>query len=303
MGAGRNHVPDKAALTLVSIERRCARTSFGLSLSAMERTTPSRSKGSALRRLWPLGLLALTAAIAIASGATGYLSFHQLAESRAALRAYVADHHIASVALYALAYLTIATCSLPAGVLMTMAGGFLLGPWIGAPTAILCAVTGASFVFWIARSSLGEALRVHAGPRIEWLRRGFAEDAVFYMLFLRLTPLFPFSLVNIASAALGVKYRTFFWTTLIGIAPGTLAYSVAGSGLESVMQAQERIYSACLAAAQADCQLRFSARQLVTRELVWSIAALGVLALTPVIVRRLWGRRFRNLMRREAGAR
>ncbi len=243
--------------------------------------------GGVFKRLWPVGLLVLVVVAVVASGATRYLSLQQLAASRGALADFVSAHFAAALAAYAATYVCLALFSIPGGLLMTMTGGFLFGPWVGAPATIVSATTGASLLFLVARSSIGEFLRVRAGPKIARLRAGFAEDAVSYLLFLRLTPLFPFPLVNLAPALLGVKFRTFVWTTLVGITPGAFAYSLAGSGLESVLEAQEAAYRTCMAAARTDCGALFNLRHLVTRELILSLAAVGVLALAPVLLKRL----------------
>ena len=90
-------------------------------------------------------------------------------------------------------------------------------------------------MFLIARSALGEFLAARAGPWLSRFRQGFQDDAFSYLLFLRLVPIFPFWLVNLAPALLGVGFATYVATTFLGIIPGTFAYSLAGNGLDSVI--------------------------------------------------------------------
>ena len=111
----------------------------------------------------------------------------------------------------------------------------------GAPVTVVAATIGATIIFLIAKSSFGEALAAKAGPWIGKLRKGFQENALSYLLFLRLVPAFPFVVVNLAPALLGVPLRTYVIGTLFGIIPGTTAYSMAGAGLGSVVEAQNKV--------------------------------------------------------------
>ena len=133
---------------------------------------------------------------------------------------------LAFVALYAAAV----ALSLPGGAVLTMAGGFLFGWLLGGIASILAATIGASIVFLIARSALGEFLAARAGPWLSRFRQGFQDDAFSYLLFLRLVPIFPFWLVNLAPGLLGVGFATYVATTFLGIIPGTFAFALAGSG-------------------------------------------------------------------------
>ena len=145
-------------------------------------------------------------------------------------------------------------------------------------------------MFLIARSAIGEFLTRRAGPFAARLAEGFRADAFNYLLFLRLVP-FPFWLVNLAPALFGVRLSTFVAATAIGILPATVTFAVFGAGLGTVMAAQEAQYSACLAAGRNDCSVDFDASNVLTPTLLAALVALGVLALVPVLARRLWGRR------------
>ena len=116
--------------------------------------------------------------------------------------------------------------SLPGGAVLTLAGGFLFGWFIGGVASIIGATIGATIVFLIARSTIGDALAARAGPFLSRFRQGFQQDAFSYLLFLRLVPIFPFWLVNLAPGLLGVGFGTYVATTLLGIVPGTFAYSL-----------------------------------------------------------------------------
>lgn len=239
-------------------------------------------------RLAPLAVLALVLAGALASGAANYLTVENLLESREALSRLIARNLPLALLTFIVAYAAIVAASIPGATLFTLSGGLLFGGWLGGAAAIVGATAGATLLFLAARSSLGAVLTQRAGPKIERFRAGFQKDAVSYLLFLRLVSLFPFWLVNLALAVTGVKLWTFVWTTFIGIMPATMAFALAGAGLGSIADQKHKAYEACLSAkgAQGACSLGVSPQDLVTRETLIAITALGIMALIPVVLRR-----------------
>ena len=103
-------------------------------------------------------------------------------------------------------------------------------------------------------------------------------------------PAFPFFLVNLVPALVGVKLPTFLAATIIGIIPATFAFAFLGSGLDSVIAVQEKPFRACLAAGRTDCHIQFDLGMIVTPQLLAALVALGVIALLPVVVKRLRAR-------------
>jgi uncharacterized membrane protein YdjX (TVP38/TMEM64 family) len=258
-------------------------------------TQPERAHGPAfwLKRLWPLLVLLAAMALVFAMGWHRYLTFGALAENREALRGYIDAHMLLSLLAFVALYAAAVALSLPGGAVLTLAGGFLFGWLLGGIASILAATIGASIVFLIARSALGEFLATRAGPWLSRFRQGFQEDAFSYLLFLRLVPIFPFWLVNLAPGLLGVGFATYVATTFLGIIPGTFAYSLAGSGLDSVIRAQEAQHQSCLAkmgpGGQDSCPYTLDPGALLTPELIAGLVALGVVALIPAAVK--WFRR------------
>jgi len=237
-------------------------------------------------RLAPLLVLAVALGAALATGAAGYLKLETLFASREALAGLIESNLPLSLALFALVYAAVVAASIPGASLLTLSAGLLFGGWLGGAVAIVGATAGATLLFLAARTSLGALLAERAGPKIERLRAGFQKDAVSYLLFLRLVSVFPFWLVNLALAVTGVKLWTFVWTTFVGIMPATLAFALAGAGLGSIADQKQREYETCKAAGRAACSLGISPQDLVTRETLIAITALGVMALIPVVLRR-----------------
>jgi uncharacterized membrane protein YdjX (TVP38/TMEM64 family) len=240
-----------------------------------------------LRRLWPLAALALASGVVVAMGWHRQLSFEHLARYDETLRELIAAHAASALAGYVALYIVAVALSLPVGLYLTVIGGLLFGVALGGAAATLGATVGAVCVFLIARSAFGEYLLRKAGPLAQKLARGFRDDAFNYLLFLRLVPLFPFWLVNLVPALCGVGLGTFVAATAVGVLPATFAFAFVGAGLDSVIAAQSELYRSCLAAGGADCRLEFHLGAALTPKLLTALVALGVLALVPVVVKRM----------------
>lgn len=255
--------------------------------------TPEETPSGSVRKLAPLVLLA---AVVVAAYALGWHHFlvKELGLNYELLKSFVARSPMLSLAAFVAFYIAVVALSLPGGTFMTLAGGLLFGWIVGAAASVVSATIGATLLFLVARSSLGEGLVSRAGPWVERLRSGFRTNALSYLLFLRLVPVFPFVVVNLVPAILRVNAGTFVVATFFGIIPGTVAYSVAGAGLASVVEAQNKVYKDCLARVasigSAHCDYRIDTSHLVTGELIAALVVLGLVALIPVGVK-FWSKR------------
>ncbi|MDX2308719.1 MAG: VTT domain-containing protein [Hyphomicrobium sp.] len=247
-----------------------------------------------MTRWLPLAALAAAMALVFAMGWHRYISFETIGRNYEVMKAFIAANFAAALAIYVLAYIAVVALSLPGGLIMTLAGGLLFGWQWGAPATVIAATIGATIVFLIAKSSIGDALAAKAGPWLSSLKEGFRENALSYLLFLRLVPAFPFVVVNLAPALLGVSLGTYILGTFLGIIPGTVAFSFTGSGLASVVEAQNAVHASCLASQANDaakaCAYTIDTSALVTRELLIGFALLGAVALIPVAIKS-WSRR------------
>jgi uncharacterized membrane protein YdjX (TVP38/TMEM64 family) len=237
-------------------------------------------------RLWPLIAVALAVAIVYGMGWHRELSLQTLVRHRAVIDDFVREQEFAAIVAFIGLYIAVVALSIPAGAVLTTIGGFLFGGLVGALSAIVGATLGASIIFLIARSALGEPLLRRAGPRLARFAEGFRADAFCYMLFLRLVP-FPFWLVNLAPALFGVRLTTFVAATAIGIIPACFAFAFFGAGLDSAVAAQEQVYRACLAAGRGDCRIEFDPKVMLTPELLAALVALAAVGLIPVVLKRL----------------
>jgi uncharacterized membrane protein YdjX (TVP38/TMEM64 family) len=237
-------------------------------------TQDQRPARLSVRRFWPLAVLALAIGTFFALHLDMYLTFGALRENRALLSGFVAEHAVLASIFYVAIYAAVVAASLPGGAVLTVTGGFLFGAIAGTVHVVVAATLGAMLLFLIARTALGDALRARAGAFLKKMEAGFQENAFNYLLVLRLIPLFPFFIVNLVPAFLGVPLRTYVLATLIGIIPGSFVYASVGAGLGSVFDRNEA----------------FSPASVLTPEIVVALVGLAVLAIIPVLYRKLKAR-------------
>jgi len=225
-------------------------------------------------RLLPVVVLALAAAAFFASGLHRYLTFEALRAHRGGLLAWVDSNAFLAALVFVAVYAAGIVLLPPSGTLMTVTGGFVFGAIAGTGLVVVGATVGATALFLVARFSLGDWLRGRAGAGIQRMRAGFRENELSYMLVLRLVPLFPFWLVNLAPAFLGVRLRTFVIGTFLGIIPGTAVFAVFGAGLGGIL----------------DSNRELSLSGVLTPEIVGALLGLALLALAPVVYKKIRAR-------------
>ncbi|WP_055657522.1 TVP38/TMEM64 family protein [Roseibium aggregatum] len=248
--------------------------------------TQERTAAERLRKWLPLAVLAGLMVLGFALSLHKQLTLSNLIMQRQDLAGYVEQNLVLAILAYVAIYTVAVALSFPGASLLTIAGGFLFGWVIGGVATVLGATIGACAVFLVARSSFGEVLTNRAGPFLARLAEGFRKDAFHYLLFLRLTPVFPFWLVNIAPAIFKMPLPSYTLATFVGIIPGTFAFTFIGSGLDSVIAAQEAANPGC--AASGTCQIDVAA--LVTPQLLAAFFALGIASLIPVILKKVRNR-------------
>jgi uncharacterized membrane protein YdjX (TVP38/TMEM64 family) len=218
-----------------------------------------------------VALIAAGLAAAFAFGWTDYLTLEQLRTRRDALQAFVEARPLASVAAFTALYALAVAFSIPGALILTLSGGFLFGTLIGGSATVTGATIGAIAVFLAARTAFGDVLRRRAGGAVARIEEGVRKDAFFYVLTLRLLPIFPFWLVNIATGLVDIPLRTYALATFLGVIPGTFIYSALGAGLGSIFDRAEA----------PNLSIIFEPQILLP------LVGLALLSLTPVVFRRL----------------
>lgn len=190
-----------------------------------------------LRRLLPLLVLLVGLGLFFVFDLGEYLTFEMLGEHRVWLKDQVERYGLLADLLFIVVYALTTAFSLPFGWVLTIVGGFVFGTLEATLSVIIGATIGAVGLFLAARYALYDVLHAKAGPALLKMERGFKDNALSYLLVLRLVPLFPFWLVNLVPALLDVPLRTYVIATVIGIIPGTFVYASVGNGLGEILAA------------------------------------------------------------------
>jgi uncharacterized membrane protein YdjX (TVP38/TMEM64 family) len=188
-----------------------------------------------MRRL--LVLLPLLVFVAAGVWLTRGVGWDTLAHHQQALRIWVGTHPLAAACAYLLAYIATAALSLPHGAVLTATGGLLFGAGEATALTAIGATTGATLLLVLLRSLMADTLRRQQQRIPQAMRMRLARDGLSYLLFVRLLPVFPFWLVNLAAAVVGLRLRVFIPGTLIGGLPVIFIVASIGAGLAGVLAA------------------------------------------------------------------
>lgn len=225
------------------------------------------------RLIAPVLLIVVIAAV-WGLGLTDSLSWSGLANDQASLRTWIAAHPWLAPCLFVGCYIVSVALSLPHAGLLTMAGGLLFGAIQGAAMAVTGASIGAVLLFLIARSALAGAMARRGGATLARLREELHHHGFSYLLALRLIPLVPFWLLNLAAPLAGMRLGPFAAATFLGVIPVTSVYALIGADAGDLLARGER----------PDLHLLF------TWPILGPLVALALLALTPVVWRKLRAR-------------
>lgn len=222
----------------------------------------------AMRRV----LLLLLLVLLFAAGFSVLHGFNwaSLGRYQGQLTAWVSLHPVESGVLFLMTYIATAALSLPQGALLTVAGGLLFGTIFGCALTVTGATVGASILLVIIRSVFAETLNRYRHRIPEHVQIRLARDGFSYLLALRLVPLFPFWILNLAAAVAGIRLVVFVPATLLGITPASLVLSSIGAGVGTIL-AEGRT---------PDLSVLFSLR------IFLPLLGLAGLSLLPVLLRR-----------------
>lgn len=247
-------------------------------ISQETRTDPTNAAargGLSFKRLLPVILIVAGFAVFFLLGGLEYLSFSMLSEHRDSITAWYEENTALAIIAFWAAYALTVAFSLPGAVWLTLICGFVFGTWGAVILVVTSATVGSVLIFLAARYAFADFFHARAGPMVHRMEDGFRENALSYLLFLRLVPVFPFWLVNLVPAFLGVPLPTYFLGTLIGIIPGSFVYCSVGNGLGALFEKGE----------MPDLGIIFEPPILVP------MIGLAVLSLIPIVYKRVKARK------------
>lgn len=221
-------------------------------------------------RFWPV-LLLLVPTAAVFFGLRGGFSFEHVAARQYALRELVAAHPVLAPLAHLLLYAVLVALSVPGASAMSVAAGALFGVPLGVAVVVLGASLGAALAFLLARAALGGWVARRAGPLLDRVRPILERDGFPALLAMRLMPVVPFWLINLASSLAGMRLLPFVLATFLGIAPAAFVYVSTGAGLGDAMASGVPLGPGVL----------------LRPEVLLPLLGLALLALVPVAWRRL----------------
>ncbi|TCS65004.1 TVP38/TMEM64 family protein [Varunaivibrio sulfuroxidans] len=238
----------------------------------MDEGTPKNSLESPANpmRFAPLGVLVLGFVGFFALDLQSYLNFETLTQHRDVLMGWTRANPTLTAALFCAVYILVVVLSVPGALWVTLAGGFLFGAVQGSILILFSATVGATAVFLAARTALADFFEARAGSVLRRMEDGFRENAFNYLLVLRLAPLFPFWLVNLVPALLGVRLSTYVIASALGMIPGIVVYASVGAGLGDLIAAGKT----------PDMSAIFAPGVL------WPLLGLSALSLIPVVYKK-----------------
>jgi len=187
-----------------------------------------------MKKFIPLSVFLILISTLYTSGLLDYVSLESIKNHREYLLNLVEQNPITSGLIFMGLYIVTVALSLPIASLLTLLGGFLFGIFAGTIMIVTSATIGASIIFMVAKSAIGETLRDKAGPFYNKVAVNMRDNVIQYMFFVRLVPVMPFFVANILPALFNIKLRDFIFTTFFGIIPGTAVYTNIGRSLADI---------------------------------------------------------------------
>jgi uncharacterized membrane protein YdjX (TVP38/TMEM64 family) len=222
-------------------------------------------------------------ALLVVGGAAAFMLFgpseSEVLARQSAWKAAVADNLLLALLVFFLVEVVLVGLSVPVATGLSVLAGVLFGRWLGTLVVSFASTLGALLAMLVARYVLQDSVGRWLARRPRWqaavaaLDRGIERDGWFYLLLLRLTPAFPFFVVNAGMGLTRIRTWTYIWVTQLGMLPTTFVVVSAGAAVGEAT----------------------SFRELASFDRLWPLTAL---LLIPITLRLLAGR----YLRRRAGA-
>jgi len=162
------------------------------------------------------------------------LTLANLKEQQTAFDAQYQAAPFLVIGIFFLVYVAATAASLPGALILTLAAGALFGVLAGTIIVSFASTIGATIAFLSSRYLFRDTIKARFGDRLKAIDDGVEKDGPFYLLTLRLVPIFPFFLINLLMGLTAIKARTFYIVSQIGMLLGTLVYVNAGTQLANI---------------------------------------------------------------------
>ncbi|EMX0221222.1 TVP38/TMEM64 family protein [Vibrio fluvialis] len=181
-----------------------------------------------------LGLILLAVIIGLGLTFSQYLTLDNAKAQQALLSDYIAEHLLAAALIYFVSYVLITAFSIPGAAVVTLLGAALFGFWLSLLLVSFASTIGATLAFLSSRYLLRDRVQQRFGDKLNAINQGVERDGAFYLLSLRLIPVFPFFLINLLMGLSPINVARYYWVSQLGMLPGTAVYLNAGTQLAQI---------------------------------------------------------------------
>lgn len=162
------------------------------------------------------------------------VDFEKLFNNKDELLTQVHNNYQLAVIIFIAVYIGAVAFSIPGAFILSILGGFFFTPLQATIYINIGATTGAMLIFLAARFIFGRMLQEKYADKLEKFNSEIDKNGANYLLSMRLIPLFPFFLVNLLPGLTKIPVFTFFWTTALGIIPGSFVYAYLGYSVAAI---------------------------------------------------------------------
>jgi pyruvate/2-oxoglutarate dehydrogenase complex dihydrolipoamide dehydrogenase (E3) component/uncharacterized membrane protein YdjX (TVP38/TMEM64 family) len=187
-----------------------------------------------MRRLVILAIILALAVALYQLGLKDYLMLEAIKAQQGNFAQSYADNPLLVIGIFFLVYVISTALSLPGAALLTLLGGALFGLMTGLIVVSFASSIGATLAFLGSRFLLRDWVQSKFGDKLKAINDGVAKDGAFYLFSLRLIPVVPFFVINLAMGLTPIKTRTYYWVSQLGMLLGTLVYVNAGTQLAQI---------------------------------------------------------------------
>ncbi|KPA14119.1 pyridine nucleotide-disulfide oxidoreductase [Candidatus Magnetomorum sp. HK-1] len=158
-----------------------------------------------------------------------HFTLSNLKDKHTGLTNYYENNKQISIVVYMIAYILMAALSLPGAAVMSLAGASVFGFWLGLILVSFASTIGATLAFLVARFILKDYIQDKFSDKLKKINKGIEKDGIFYLLTLRLIPVFPFFVINLVMGLTSIRVLTFYIVSQLGMLPGTAIFVNAGT--------------------------------------------------------------------------
>ncbi len=195
---------------------------------------PAAKKPAMISKIVMIGVAVIVIVLFYLLDLGKYFSLEYIKSSQTRFDALYLEHSVLVVAAYMLIYVVMAALSLPGAAVMTLLGGALFGRLVGTVAVSFASTIGATLACFVARFVLRDWVQGKIGDKLKPINNGVQKEGAFYLFTMRLIPVFPFWLVNLAMGLTNIPLRTFYWVSQVGMLAGTFVYVNAGTELGKI---------------------------------------------------------------------